>query len=45
MPGATTERVLSEPQFAALVDALAADPERRKELAGLLHAARSRTTR
>ena len=36
MPGATTERVLSEPQFAALVDALAADPERRKELVGLL---------
>lgn len=36
MPGTTIERALSEPQFAALVDALAADPCRREELVGLL---------
>lgn len=36
MPRATVERALSEPQFAALVDTLAADPARRDELTGLL---------
>ena len=36
MRNATIERALSEPQFAALVDALAADPDRREQLAELL---------
>jgi len=36
MLGATIEPALSEPQFAALVDALAADPERRGDLISFL---------
>jgi protein SCO1/2 len=37
MHDATTASVQSEPQFAALVDAIAADPDRREELTELLH--------
>ena len=36
MQGATTASTLSEPQFAALVDALSADPDRRAQLTELL---------
>jgi len=36
MPDATVAGALSEPQFAALIDAIAADPGRRGQLAGLL---------
>ena len=36
MPDATVAGEVSEPQFAALVDAIAADPARRGQLAGLL---------
>src|SRR6266403_2664102 len=36
MQGATTASTISEPEFAALVDALSADPDRREQLTELL---------